>query len=124
MKVYKTKISHKDERGEIIDLLEKENVNAITYITFNKGSVRGNHYHKRTVQWCYVIRGVLMVRSQKNNEKVKEIIMKEGSFFVDEPKEAHAFKAFQKTEIMVFTRGPRGGKEYETDTYRLVEPLI
>ena len=50
--------------------------------------------------------------------------MKKGDFFVDEPDERHAFKALEPTEIVVFTKGPRGGKEYETDTYRDEEPLI
>ena len=31
----------------------------------------------------------------------------------------HAFLALKKTEILVFTQGPRGGKEYESDTYRI-----
>ena len=39
-------------------------------------------------------------------------------------KEFHAIKAISKAEIMVFTKGPRGGKEYENDTFRLEENLI
>ena len=50
MKKYKTPVSFKDDRGTIIDLLEKENINAVTFIAFNKGAVRGNHFHKKTVQ--------------------------------------------------------------------------
>ena len=42
MKKIKIKINHQDKRGVIIDLLEKEKINAITYITQNKGKVRGN----------------------------------------------------------------------------------
>ena len=30
-------INHKDKRGLIIDLLDKKNINAITYITLKKG---------------------------------------------------------------------------------------
>ena len=37
-----------DHRGQIIDLLENENINAVTVITFTKGAVRANHYHKQT----------------------------------------------------------------------------
>ena len=46
MKKIKTKISFKDKRGYIMDLLEKKEINAITLITQKKGQVRGNHYHK------------------------------------------------------------------------------
>ena len=51
MKRIKIKINHKDNRGMIIDLLEKKKISAITLITQKKGEVRGNHYHKKTVQW-------------------------------------------------------------------------
>ena len=41
-----------------------------------------------------------------------------------ETKEHHAIKALSYSEILVFTKGPRGGKEYESDTYRLKKNLI
>lgn len=124
MKKYKIKISFKDKRGKIIDLLEKEKLEAVTYLSFNKGAIRGNHYHKKTVQWSYVISGKLLVRTKRANSKIKDYIFKQGDFFVDEPMERHAFKALAHSEIMVFTRGPRGGKEYETDTFRDESPLL
>ena len=55
MKKIKIKINFKDTRGIIVDLLEKKKINAITYITQNKGKVRGNHFHKKTTQWNYLI---------------------------------------------------------------------
>jgi hypothetical protein len=30
----------------------------------------------------------------------------------------------ENSEVMVFTKGPRGGKEYESDTFRLGVPLV
>ena len=51
------KTNFKDNRGIIVDILENENINAITYITIKKGKIRGNHYHKKTYQWNYVISG-------------------------------------------------------------------
>jgi len=124
MKKYKVMVSFKDERGFIVDLLENEKIEAVTYLTFTKNAIRGNHFHKETIQWCFVVSGKLLVRTQKPGVPVKDYRMKKGDFFVDEPMEAHAFKALEPTEIMVFTKGPRGGKEYETDTYRLDKPLI
>ena len=38
--------------------------------------------------------------------------------------ESHAIKAVKDSEFLVFTQGPRGGKEYENDTYRLKNQLI
>jgi hypothetical protein len=33
-------------------------------------------------------------------------------------------EAIEPTTMVVMTRGPRGGREYESDTFRLDEPLI
>ena len=37
--------------------------------------------------------------------------------------EHHAVHALEDSVFMVFTRGPRGGDDYESDTFRLETPL-
>jgi hypothetical protein len=123
MKKAKNKINYKDNRGIISDLIEKEKINSVTYITFNKNKVRGNHYHKKTTQWNYVISGKLVFFS-KINGKIKKIIGKKKDLIKIETKEHHAIKALNYSEMLVFTKGPRGGKEYESDTFRLKNNLI
>ena len=107
----------------MIDLLEKKNINAITYITQKKGKIRGNHFHKKTIQWNYVLKGKLELITKKNNKK-KKIILSKGDLVETSKNEAHAFRALRNSEFLVFTQGPRGGKEYENDTFRLYNPLI
>ena len=124
MKKIKTKINHQDKRGAIKDLLEKKNINAITYITQKKGKIRGNHFHKKTTQWNYLIKGKIKIFAQKKNKKVKKIILSKGDLVVTSSNESHAIIAIQHSEYLVFTQGPRGGKEYEKDTFRLKKPLI
>ena len=124
MKKIKTKINHQDKRGVIKDLLEKKNINAITYITQKKGKIRGNHFHKKTTQWNYLIKGKIKIFAQKKNKKVKKIILSKGDLVVTSSNESHAIIAIQHSEYLVFTQGPRGGKEYENDTFRLKKPLI
>ena len=124
MKKIKTKINHKDTRGLIIDLLDKKNINAITFITQKKGKVRGNHFHKKTTQWNYLIKGKIKIVTKKRNNSVKKIILLKGDLVVTSANESHAIKAIQHSEYLVFTQGPRGGKEYESDTFRLLKPLI
>ena len=124
MKKIKTKINHQDKRGVIKDLLEKKNINAITYITQKKGKIRGNHFHKKTTQWNYLIKGKIKIFAQKKNKKVKKIILSKGDLVVTSSNESHAIIAIQHSEYLVFTQGPRGGKEYEKDTFRLKKPLI
>ncbi len=124
MKKIKTKINFKDNRGIIMDLLEKRNINAITLITQNKGKVRGNHYHKKTIQWNYLLKGKILIVAVKNGKKSKIVLNKKGDLVETSKKEFHAIKALKNAEYLVFTQGPRGGKEYENDTFRLKKPIL
>ena len=124
MKKVINKIAHRDKRGVIIDLLEKKKINAITFITQKKGKVRGNHFHKKTIQWNYLIKGKIKLITKKKNRGVKEMMLSKGDLVVTSSNESHAIKAIQYSEYLVFTQGPRGGKEYENDTFRLAKPLI
>jgi oxalate decarboxylase/phosphoglucose isomerase-like protein (cupin superfamily) len=115
--------SFADERGEIIDLIENENINAVTIVTFRKGAVRGNHYHKQTTQWNYLMSGSIRLLSQAPGEDVVEATMAPGDCIVTEPNVRHALIGLADSRLMVFTKGPRGGKEYESDTFRLETPM-
>jgi dTDP-4-dehydrorhamnose 3,5-epimerase-like enzyme len=120
----KTKINYKDDRGIIKDLLEKKNINAITYITQKKNKIRGNHFHKKTIQWNYLLKGKIKIVSKKKSSKAKSMLLKKGDLVVTSQNESHAILAIVDSEYLVFTQGPRGGKEYENDTFRLSKPLI
>ena len=122
MKKLKTKIDYKDHRGIISDIIENESINAITLLTIKKGKVRGNHYHKKTYQWNYIISGKMKLVTKKNGLK-KSITLNKDDIAVTVPFEQHALVGLTNCKVLVFTKGPRGGKEYESDTYRLKEPL-
>lgn len=124
MEKIETRVSFQDERGKITDLIEGENISAITLISFTKGAVRGNHYHKQTTQWNYLISGKIKLVSQIPGEKMVETIMEPGDFTVTGPNDRHALVGLKYSEVLVFTKGPRGGKEYESDTFRLDVPLV
>lgn len=117
-------VSFSDARGEIIDLLENETINAVTVISFKPGAVRANHYHLHTTQWNYVISGHILLASQVPGQAVEKILMNPGDLVETPPEVRHALQGMDEAVLMVFTKGPRGGKEYETDTYRLQDPLI
>ena len=124
MNVIKLTAAFKDDRGEIIDLIDNDEINAVTLISFNEGAVRANHYHKQTTQWNYVISGKIRLVTQMPNEEKEELILKKGDFAVTVPHEGHALEAIEPSEVMILTKGPRSGKDYESDTYRLEVPLI
>ena len=124
MKIIATQINHQDDRGAIMDLVEGMNINAVTFISFRKGAVRGNHCHKQTTQWNYVIKGKIQLVAQVGDEPVEEAVLEKGGFAVTGPMEKHSLVGIEDSEILVFTQGPRGGKEYESDTFRLDTPLV
>ena len=124
MNVQKISPSFSDARGEIIDILKNSIVEYATLITSKRGSVRANHYHKETFQYVYILEGRTRVVSQMPGEFTKECVLVEGDLIVNEPLERHAFEALDDCTMLVLTRGPRGGDNYETDTFRLDAPLI
>lgn len=110
---------YEDERGVIQDLLN-EPIDAVTEIFTREGAVRGNHVHDETVQWAYVVSGRLWVANRKpGSESVVSRAHGPGDMICDQPGVAHAWKAFEDTVVLVFTRGPRSGTGYEDDVRRL-----
>jgi quercetin dioxygenase-like cupin family protein len=107
-----------DERGVIQDLFSGEPV-AVTRITTKGGCVRGNHYHERTDQWTFVISGILEIA-----EGLGKRMATEGTMVHHRPGVPHAWRALSDSECLVFTKGPRSGENYESDTIRLDEPLL
>jgi quercetin dioxygenase-like cupin family protein len=117
-------ISFEDERGKIIDILKKEPIDYVTIIHSKKGAVRGNHYHKLTYQYLYVLGGKALSVAQNPGGERHERVLSPGDLLLNTPLERHAFKALEDSTWLVLTRGPRGGDDYENDTFRLDEPLI
>jgi quercetin dioxygenase-like cupin family protein len=113
-----------DERGEITDILEKEFIDSITLISSKKGAVRGNHYHKESIQYMYVLKGSLKLFTQSPGWAVETAVLKAGDLVYTPAMERHALVALEDAEFLTLSRGTRGGSAYEQDTYRLEKPLV
>ncbi|RKT59644.1 cupin domain [Azonexus fungiphilus] len=124
MELIKIQPAHIDARGSITDLIADDDINAVTLITFAKGAVRANHYHERTVQWNYVIKGEILLATQLPGGDKVERVLTAGDFAVTREQERHALKGLTDAEVLILTKGPRAGSQYENDTFRLSEPLI
>lgn len=111
-----------DNRGEIKDLMVGEDF-SITYVSFTKDAIRGNHYHNKTTQTDIVLSGKLLCRS-KVGKIVNETILKKGDVITHGIGEAHAYKALESSEIVSTCLGVRIGTDYEKDVFRLETPLI
>ena len=121
MKLIKFKPDFKDNRGSITDLFYSENINHVAHIkTVDTSSIRGNHYHKKTTQAMYMVKGSLNYwYKQLNEKKSKCVRVKTGEMVVTLPNEVHALTFDEENEFIVFSWGLRGGKDYELDTFRV-----
>ncbi len=124
MIIKKIENDFEDHRGLIKDIIVNERIDYVTIITNVKGAVRGNHYHKETIQFLYVLEGKILVASQIKGEEVKKKILESGSMLFNEASESHAIKSLEDSKLLILTRGLRGGKNYESDTFKLDKPLL
>jgi len=124
MELISLKPAHIDARGSITDLIADDEINAVTLITFAKGAVRANHYHERTVQWNYVVSGEILLATQIPGGQKLERVLRAGEFAVTRENERHALKGVTEAVVLILTKGPRAGSQYENDTFRLTDPLI
>jgi quercetin dioxygenase-like cupin family protein len=112
-----------DKRGFIVDILYNTKINHVALIKSNKKSIRGNHFHKKTIQYTYVLDGKLYYFKKKGRSYQKKIL-KKGDLIKTMPLEIHAFKFLAKRNtLLIFSSGLRGGKDYEKDTFR-VESIV
>lgn len=128
--IKKRLINSRDSRGIIVDIFENEPKEHCTLVTFKRKAVRGNHFHKKTVQYSFVLDGELEMYTCRVNKignyigKKKKKIVKKYDLIKHNPFVAHAFKALKKSDLLAFADGKRGGKNYEKDTFRLKIKLI
>lgn len=124
MKREKKKVDYKDQRGSIMDIFVNEPYQHCVIIYCKKGAVRGNHFHKKSQQSDFMLSGKMMAyhRKQKSG-KVEKTLISTNDVTRWEIGEAHEFIALEDCAFLSFVNGPRGGSNYENDTYRLKIPL-
>ena len=122
---------HKDKRGVIEDLYVGKDF-SVTRITFKKGAVRGNHYHKKTTQIDILKSGKLksfakgeMFKLWGNDVGYFETnVLNHKQAILHKPGMGHAYKALKDSEMISICIGKRIGKNYSKDTYKLKIPLV
>ena len=66
---------------------------------------------------------ILLATQMPGGEKI-ERTLKAGEFAVSRENERHALKGITEAQVLILTKGPRAGTQYENDTFRLSDPLI
>lgn len=127
MKKTTIKVAFKDNRGDISDIFYNHPIDHVAIINSKKGAVRGDHYHKSTTQHMYMTKGSLRYyfrNVDESNDKVRSVIVKKGEMVTTPPYEVHALEILKDNQFIVFSEGKRGGKDYESDTFRVTPSLI
>ena len=118
--IQKIEPAHADKRGLIIDILEGVPIQHIGLVTFEKGVVRANHYHKKQTQYTYLLEGEIKLVTRKvSGGKTITKITKQVDFISIPPNFIHAYTAIKKSKIIVLTDFSRDYKSYEEDTFRV-----
>ncbi len=101
----KSYFSHKDDRGSILGISNKFNIEEINLIESKSGSVRGNHYHKKSFELFFIIEGEIEVIVQKISNgglvgKQERFIVKENDIFIIKPYIVHSFNILKDSKWM------------------------
>jgi len=114
---------HDDERGMIADIFYNKNINHVAVVKTHGPAVRGNHYHKNTTQHILMTSGTMRYWWRHiDSDEWHCFDVLPGNLITTPPNEVHTLVYTEPGEFVVFSEGKRGGKDYESDTFR-VEPL-
>lgn len=127
VEIRRLKPAHEDDRGSIMDLLNtQEPLEHIGMISFTKGAVRANHYHKKSMQYDYVVSGRLELATKEVGEPMENVakkILEPGDLVVIPTNVVHAYRALEPSVIVDMTTKSREDSGYENDTFR-VDPIL
>lgn len=124
MQIEHKPINFEDARGSIRDIITGFDVDSITIITCKTGAVRGNHFHKKTIQNTYIVSGKLIYVAQQDDGPIETRTVETGDLTIDPPNSKHAFKALEDSIIIQMSKGPRQGDKYEGDTFHLEKRIL
>jgi len=114
---------YKDERGSIQSLVSMEEpaMGSAVWITSKKGSIRGNHYHKKDWHYCYVVSGSIEYHHRPVNspQTPERLLIKAGEMFYTPPMIEHAMLFPEETVFLTLGGGARTPEAYEEDLVRV-----
>lgn len=122
IKLIKTKKDYTDIRGVIKAILdnEKRGIKSILYIESKKGSVRGEHYHKKDNHYVFCISGKFMYSQSKSPfSMVTHMIVRPGDLVYTPSTYWHSMKYLEDSVMLALATEPRAQNKYEKDTFRL-----
>lgn len=108
----------KDKRGGITGITQDMVWKEINFITSKKGCVRGNHYHKKTLECFFIIEGKIKVYIENiKTGKKNKFVAKEKCVFIIECFELHKFEILKDSKWVNMLSRPMNSKKH--DIYKL-----
>jgi dTDP-4-dehydrorhamnose reductase len=108
---------HNDQRGKIVGIFQGLKWEEINCIESSRGSVRGNHYHKETLEGIFVIDGAIKVTfiDMARNSK-RSFVGKKGATFIINPNILHAFEMLEDSKWINMLSKPFSDKSKDIHT--------
>ena len=101
-----------DGRGKVVGIFQGHKWEEINYVESSKGSFRGNHYHKKTIEGFFIIDGKIKVtlRDIINHSK-RTFIAKKGDIFIINPNTLHTFEVLENSKWINMLSRPLDGQK-------------
>lgn len=92
-----------DERGKMIGICNLKKWKEINYFSSQKGAIRGNHYHKRTLEGFFIIKGKIKVTLTNVVSGVRKKFLVDGEdIFLIKPGILHTFEVIENSSWINF----------------------
>ena len=86
----------RDDRGEILGLLQGRELRELNHIRSRAGTVRGGHYHQQTNEYFFILTGSVEVTLEDPAKGLRETFTaRPGEIFQIEPGETHTFRMLE-----------------------------
>lgn len=114
---------YKDQRGSLVENTAPEILEEMRHFFISKskpGIIRGNHYHKRKLEWFLVVKGKaeLYIEDIKTKERKEYSISAEENLLLRmEPLKAHAIRNVGKEELILLAIINEVFNRQDPDTY-------
>lgn len=100
--ILKPGFERNDDRGIFREILNSGHWEAMNWALMNEGSVLGNHYHKKTIVFLYVVSGCARIRTVNiNTEERDEFVVMEGQGVMLKTLESHAIHFVEQSQVIM-----------------------
>ena len=111
MKKIASSLTYQDARGSIETIFGGQSWKEVNKFVSEKGAIRGNHYHKDTMELLFILSGKIKITIKNvHTQHIQQVMLCENEGMLIEPFELHTVEVLEKTEWLGLL-----SKEYDKD---------